>query len=149
MIVSPSSSPPPPSHWFALSGYVTSIGGGSVANYTVGLFGRTTYTGSEWERLGGSCYSGECLQQGARLVITGENGRFSLGVCSCSKPDSVAAAVILPDTLMMSPPIPIADLNVTEFFKSRKDDGLVCDNTTLHVSYYGYNQAGELTVAVP
>lgn len=154
MIVTSSSSPSP-GNCFRLSGFVVRSSGGSVANYTVVLVGRggNVGLGEEWERLDSNCGRDEYFTFDGNIAITITNGRYFLQPCSCQLPDSIAAAVLLPDTMILSQPIARRSLSVYEAHTSYSyaEDGFMCDNTITdsYLSNYVYGGVDSVIIPVP
>jgi hypothetical protein len=121
-----------------------------VENYTVVLMGNP---GGTWEILQ-SCdravqpyYGGE-----HDISITHSNGRFWLTVWSCDRPDSIAAAVVLPDTIIMGSRVWRRDYYYQEFRRRYEtSDGGLCANEedVTVIDGYMYTGIDSLVVTVP
>ena len=152
-LVASSSSFPPPGHLFTLHGYVVPPSGQSVANYTVVMMARGGGCGSEgmWARLSSRCE--EFGYSTRDVVITPPNGRYFLSVFTCCPPESIAAAIVLPDTLIVSQVVLTKDLRRSELEKqfSYVEEGFVCDDTVIgtHTTSYLYEEVDSLNIPVP
>ena len=132
----------PPGHCFGLSGFVVSAAGKPVEDYAVVIFGRGGDLPSEWIRL-------DCCGMGSGLDLTGDRGRYRVAACPGVVPDSIAAAVVLPDTTIMSLPVGTADLYVTEEEEPFTEDGFLCDDTGWRVVNYHHESVDSVIVPVP
>lgn len=139
---------PPPWHSFSVDGTVESRSGGSVENYTVVLMGNPDGT---W-RILQSCDRAVQQDYGGEhdISITRSNGRFGLNVWSCDRPDSIAAAVVLPDTIIMGSPVWRRDYYYQEFRREHEtSDGGLCANEEDHIVIEGYMYYGIDSLVVP
>jgi hypothetical protein len=146
------STPPRPAPWhnFLVYGAVESRSGGSVGNYTVVLMGNPRDT---WKVLH-SCPSAVQDDYGGAqdIAITPANGRFWLDVWSCDRPESIAVAVVLPDTIIMGSRVWRRDYDYQEFWKEYEtsDGGLCADDEDVNViDGYMYHGIDSLVVPVP
>jgi hypothetical protein len=147
-----SSTPPSlgPWHSFTLLGTV-SHGDGSVANYTVVAMGKVEGT---WRMLH-SCSVAEAADWGGAqdIVLTGTGGDFYLSLWLCEPPDSIAAAVVLPDNIILGPQIPRTALEYTTYHATSltTEDGFLCDHAVAHeyLNGYKYDTVEHLIVTVP
>ena len=121
------SSTPPSLFWYlhVVPGRVERASG-SLANHTVVLFGQE---GEQWQLLG------QCDGEGAERVgtlrnvfLTREDGRFQLAVSVCRTLDSLAVAVVYPDTVILGEPFSPESVQPEVVEKTgRREDGSFCD----------------------
>ena len=144
--------PPAPGPWyqFALSGFVKSASDASVANYTVATMGKID---GAW-RLIHSCPVSIADDYGGTddISLTDRFGRFSLSSWSCAPAESIAAAIVLPDTILLGTPIDRRSLSYQEYdgLYEVKEDGFFCDHTDTRQRIQGYQYfLDSLIVTVP
>jgi hypothetical protein len=146
MVVTSSEPLPEPGNCFGAGGFVVRAGAGSAADYTVVLLykGGDPAPSADWHRATDS-YG---MTEG--IAITSATGRFRVGNCTYYYlPDSLAVAVVLPDTMFMSRPVGTSTLHVTEIEAPHKVDGFMCDDTEWHVESYAYEFVDSLLILVP
>jgi hypothetical protein len=142
---------PPPWHAFGVSGYLVSGSGGSVANYSVVLMGEFD---SGW-RILHSCSPERAEEWGGTrdIFLTDHWGRYYLSVWNCSAPDSIAPAVVLPDTILFGPRIARRSLGNFRYDRTYEieEDGFLCDDEhdVTVVDGYMYDNLDSLKVMVP
>lgn len=143
---------PSPAHCFSASGFVRHSNGDPAANYTVIMVARGRFSPSlGWERLLSRC--GRPEDWSGPVAITDSNGRFRVSPCACVEPDSIAVAVVLPDTMIVGDPIRRRSLSryETDVDDSYTEDGFLCDDTvkSSYVDYYTYQHVDSIIVPVP
>jgi hypothetical protein len=123
---------------FYLSGILKSVSDASVANYTVAAMEKID---GSW-RMVHSCQVGIAEGYGGTndLFLTTHNGRFSLSVWSCAPIETIAAAIVLPDTIVLGTPIDRTSLYYQEFTGTRaiEEDGFLCNHTDYQNYIQGY-----------
>lgn len=146
------STPPTPGPWhqFYLSGFLKSESDASVANYTVAAM---QHTRGSWKMVH-SCRVAIADDYGGAndLYLTNGFGRFNLSIWCCSPPESVAAAIVLPDTILMGKAIFPGALNRTVHSGTYKvkRDGFLCDDSETRYRDDGYlYDVDSLVVPVP
>ena len=150
-LMASSSTPIIPGHLFTLRGFVDPSGDQLAANYTVVMMGRGGCGSKGWVRVFPSCEQYGYGYGTRDIVITGNT--YWLSVFTCCRPDSIAAAVVLPDTLIVSQVVLTRDLyrsEVEEAYSYGKD-GFLCDDriTGSYVSSYIYEAVDSVIIPVP
>jgi len=106
-----------------------------------------------WWRLDSYCGRSEYYQFDGNIALTNGSGGFSLHPCSCQEPDSIAVAVLLPDTMILSASVCTTNLYVYEMQESYsyEEDGFLCDNTVSgsYLRNYLYEHVDSLDIPVP
>ena len=121
-----------------------------MENYVVVLMGKVD---DRWVRLR-SCSVGMAREWGGAtdIVVTPENGRFWLSVWSCTKPDSIAPAVVLPDSTILGSRVQRQGLEYQRYDRTEEIDGSgsFCegDDEVTVVDGYMYRSLDSLTVPV-
>ncbi len=148
------STPPaqPPWHHFDLSGFLKSDSDGSVSNYTVGAM---EHIRGSW-RLVHSCRVAVADDYGGTndVFLTGNFGRYYLSIWCCSPPESIAAAIVLPDTILMGKAIARASILYPQEHTGTYEEGgggFFCEqsDTKQYVQGYMYGYIDSLVLQVP
>ena len=95
---------PPPGRGFSLEGTITRAGGGSLANHVVVPILWNAAPGDG--QIGFGCEVAGYLSNRTH-TLTDNAGRFSLGFWTCETPETLAVAVLTPDTLIMGSIVPM------------------------------------------
>jgi hypothetical protein len=108
----------------------------------------------EWTIIHSQCVDGD--YGSARDVdLTGASGTFNLSVWTCAPPDSLAAAVVSPDTLIVGDSVVRETLNYSTMVQptSHWEEGSGCDDGTNVESHYesgyAYSTIRDVTIKVP
>ncbi len=103
--------------------------------------------GRAWGRLGSICGHTQ------DVTLTDSRGFYRLRVCSCFAPDTIASAVVTPDSLIVGNMVETRNLDRAEFeqYYSYEEDGFLCDDTVSgsYVSSYDYEHVDSLLIPVP
>jgi len=135
------SSEPMPSadYCYSASGLVVPPGGDSAEDYAVTVFARSEYyTG--WFRV---------QEGGGGVALSNERGQYRVSACTYFKVDSLAVGVVMPDTVILSPSVPVSALSVYGETDVWETDGFICDDTSTYVSSYVYEHVDSLNIPVP
>ena len=104
LAVSSTSPSPPPGNGFSLDGTITRASGGSLANHVVVPIVWNIAPGDG--EVGFGCEDAGYFPNRTH-ALTDAAGRFELGFWSCETPETLAVAVLTPDTLIMGSVVPM------------------------------------------
>jgi len=140
MLVTSTQPEPIPVNCFSVSGKVLKPGGEPGENYTVVFLGKGGGFGisKKWSRISNDA-----------ITITSETGVYQLEACDLNIPDSIATAVVLPDTMILSEPVRTSSLEQFEERGPHTSDGLFCDDTEWRVDAYVFEHVDSLDIPVP
>lgn len=123
-------------------------GGLSLENFAVVAVEKGGGDG-QWSIVQSLCFY-EKNEEVHDLTLTRADGAFALSVWRCELPESIAAAIVFPESLLVGGPVSYHDLlsSEVEVMNDQLDDGFFCDKTTTIVGSYKYSIKDAL-VTVP
>ena len=139
MVVTSTEPLPIPVNCFSASGRVLEPGETPGENYTVVLVGRGAgFSNNKWSRISHDA-----------ITITSGSGGYRLEGCNLNLPDSIATAVVLPDTIILSEPVLTSRLDQFEEKVPYTSDGLLYDDEKWRVNAYVFDHVDSLNIPVP
>lgn len=141
IVVTSSSPDVPPGHCYDISGFVVRNDGRPVEDAAVVMLVWIGDFGGGWLRGDECCFS--------RATLTNVHGRYGLRTCAHARVDSVAAAVVTPDTIIVSQGYRVSRQHVTVDEVPETEDGFFCDDTEWRIENYVYPSVDSVTVVIP
>lgn len=135
-----SSTPPslPPYHEYVVDGSITRTGGGTLEGFAIVLMYKRSAP-TEWVR-------------GTSPALTDASGHFQVrsGEFHLSTVDSLAPAMVNPDTLIIGTPFPTSEDPgyANESLHSGRDDGFFCDKDVTSWEVDGYTHYYENRILI-